>query len=189
MSWHLCGRLAGAGRDARRASAVGDQGDQQRSAEPTPVDAVVGDLGSAQAHNLGEVNLVTVVGVCPGLLPHQGLAVEVVAAGAMPANQAVGPVVGSALKERPDLLPAGEYSVAWSRIRGISGLFRTASGVYRTSSASMSWARVRASHSWWMNAASASVAVEVVRFVSMDFEPMPITLRPRTKRSCLMLDR
>jgi hypothetical protein len=78
--------------------------DQERSTEPAPVDAVVGDLGSAEVHDLGEVDLVTAVGVRAGVLPHQGVAVEVIAAGAMPAHEVVGAVVGAALEERPDLL-------------------------------------------------------------------------------------
>ncbi len=47
-----------------------------------------------------------------GVLPHQGVAIEVVAAGAIPAHQVVGAVVGAALEERPDLFPAGQDTAA-----------------------------------------------------------------------------
>jgi len=71
---------------------------------------MVGDLGSAKIHDLGEVDLVAAVGVRSGVFPHQGLAIEVIAAGAVPAYEVVGAVVGSALEERPDLLSTGEHA-------------------------------------------------------------------------------
>lgn len=58
---------------------------------------MVRDLGSAQVHDLGEVDLVAAVEVRPGVFPHQGLAVEVVPPGAIPADEVVGAVVGAAL--------------------------------------------------------------------------------------------
>jgi len=36
------------------------------------------------------------------------MSIEVVSAGAIPAHEVVGPVVGAALEERPDLLPTGQ---------------------------------------------------------------------------------
>ncbi len=85
-----------------------------------PVDAMVGDLGSAKIHDLGEVDLVAAVGVRSGVFPHQGLAIEVIAAGAVPAHEVVGAVVGSALEERPDLLSTGEHAALLVDMRPVS---------------------------------------------------------------------
>src|SRR5665811_1463489 len=70
---------------------------------------MVGYLRVAKVHNLGKVDLLARRGR-PGILPHQSLAIEVVAAGALPAHELVGAVVGSALEERLDLLSAGEHA-------------------------------------------------------------------------------
>lgn len=80
---------------------------QDRSSEPTPVDAVVDHLWAVKVHHLNEVDLIA-VGHVARVFPKEGATVEQPAASTVPAHKFVGPVVGAALEERPDLFASGQ---------------------------------------------------------------------------------
>lgn len=58
-----------------------------------------------------ELDIWAAVGVRAGVLRDQSLAIEVVPAGATPAHEVAGAVVGTALEERPDLVSAGDHTI------------------------------------------------------------------------------
>lgn len=81
---------------------------QEGCSKPAPIDAVMSNPRTVQIHDLYQIDLIA-CGSVPRILPGQGLPIEKVATGAVPTHEFIGPLIGSTLKERPNLVVTDEY--------------------------------------------------------------------------------